>query len=319
MKAVTKEKLDPATLLESLETEEKKAIFTIETGLLRSLVNHLVEKGFFWFLPVILTKSTDPLWPDAGASIEKRVELEIYDEKVRTMQSMIIHKRILASTGMDKFFILSPNIRIEKRERAYSGSHLYEFTQLDIEAAYWKMEDIFKLFEETLHDAIRYVNEGFKDELKTLRREITVPEAPFKVYRRGELEKEYGKEWETVVPEKLKNPIWVTDIPREFYDFEDEVDGSWRNFDLFLPDGYGEVISGAEREYEFEKIIRKIRRDGLKTDDFKILLKYAQEGKLKPSCGAGIGVERFVSYICGVEHVAEVQPFPRIPGIVPEL
>jgi asparaginyl-tRNA synthetase len=108
-------------------------------------------------------------------------------------------------------------------------------------------------------------------------------------------------------------------MPREFYDYEDEKTQTWHNFDLFLPDGYGEVISGAEREYEYARITSKLKRDGLRTEDYSFLLKLAKEGKLKPSAGAGLGVERFIAYICGAKHVAEIQPFPRVPGLVPEL
>lgn len=305
--------------ISNLAKKEKKAIFKIETGILKVMVNKLIEKGFYWFLPVILAKSTDPLWPDPQASIEKRVELEIYNEKVKTMQSMIIHKRILVSSGIEKIFVLSPNIRIERRERAETGRHLYEFTQLDIEAAYWKMEDIFKLFEELIKASIIYVKENFNEELEILKREIKTPETPFKIFNRIKLEEKYGENWESLISTILKNPIWVTNIPREFYDYEDEETGEWRNFDLILPEGYGEVISGAEREYEYEKLIKKIERDGLNKNDYKILLSFAKEGKLKPSTGAGLGIERFLSYVCGVKHIAEVQPFPRIPGLVPEL
>jgi asparaginyl-tRNA synthetase len=312
-------KLNNLTSIYNLEKEEKKAVFKIKTGILRFMVNKLIEKGFYWLLPVILAKSTDPLWPDAQSSIEQRIEIEIYNEKVKTMQSMIIHKRILVSSGIEKIFFLSPNIRIERRERAETGRHLYEFTQLDVEAAYWKMEDIFKLFEELTTKSIIYVKENFNEELETLKRKIETLDTPFKVFKRVELEEKYGEKWESTISKVLKNPIWVTDIPREFYDYEDEETGEWRNFDLILPEGYGEVISGAEREYEYEKIIKKIERDGLNKNDYKTLLNFAKEGKLKPSTGAGLGIERFVSYVCGVKHVAEVQPFPRIPGIVPEL
>ena len=117
----------------------------------------------------------------------------------------------------------------------------------------------------------------------------------------------------------MLEPFWVTDIPREFYDYEDMQTGSWHNYDLFLPEGFGEVISGAEREYEHAKILKKLERDGVKKDDFKFLIDLAKDGKLKPSAGAGLGLERFIAYLCGVNHVAEVQPFPRIPGMVPAL
>ena len=311
--------LEHLTLPDNLMQKERSAVFRIETGVLKKLVDILVGKGFYWFLPVMLAKSTDPLWPDAGASVEKRIELEIYGEKVRTMQSMIIHKRVLVSLGHEKFFILSPNIRIETKERRSTGKHLYEFTQLDLEVAHAKAEDIFRLFEEIVVESVSYVKEHFEEDLKILGRKIDPPKIPFETCRRRDLEKTFGKDWEKPVSKDIENPVWVTDMPREFYDFEDEASGEWRNYDLLLPEGYGEVISGAEREYEHRKLIRKMERDGIKKEEYKVLLELAAQGKLKPSAGAGLGIERFIAYVCGVKHVAETQPFPRIPGIVPEL
>ena len=146
--------VDPSALIEEMATEQKQSVMKIETAILRSMTERLSESGFAWILPVILAKATDPLWPDPGASIEKRIELEIYGHKVRTMQSMIIHKRVLASLGPEKFFSLSPNIRIEKRERAKTGRHLYEFTQLEIEMADAKMGDVFRVFEDLIRSSI---------------------------------------------------------------------------------------------------------------------------------------------------------------------
>jgi len=291
----------------------------IQTAILSSMSRRLSESGFTWILPVILAKATDPLWPDPGASIEKRIEIEIYGHRVRTMQSMILHKRVLTSLGPERIFSLSPNIRIESRERAKTGRHLYEFTQLEIEMANGKMEDVFRVFEDLIKCSIAEVKKRLRDCLKILRTDLRVPETPFRVYSRKKLEKECGKNWETAISKRSINPVWVTDIPREFYDYEDEAIAEWRNFDLLLPEGYGEVISGAEREYEYTKLLRKMDRDGLNRGDYGLLLRLAREGRLKPSAGAGLGIERFISYISGTNHVAEVQPFPRIPGTVPEL
>ncbi|MEM0451086.1 MAG: asparagine synthetase A [Nitrososphaerota archaeon] len=299
--------------------ERRKAHFAVGTVVLKAMVDELVDMGFEWILPVMLSRTTDPLWPDPGASIEKRIELEIYGERVRTMQSMIVHKRVLVSLGPEKFFILSPNIRIEKRERAYTGWHLYEFTQLEIEMAYANMHDVFRVYERIMSAAVRRVREEMRDTLQALGRELPELRPPFKVVSRRELVKKYGEDWERRLPHEIREPVWVTDIPREFYDYEDFETGEWRNYDLYLPEGYGEVISGAEREYEYEKMLTKIKRDGLRAEDFEVLLRLAREGRLKPSAGAGLGVERFIAYVVGARHVAEVQPFPRIPGFVGEL
>jgi len=307
------------TSLKEPMDERKLAIFRIQTKILDVMVRRLLDKGFYWILPVILSKSTDPLWPDPDFSIEKRIEVEIYGEKVRAMQSMIVHKRVLVSLGPEKFFILSPNIRIERRERAKTGKHLYEFTQLEIEIAHAKMKDVFSIFEEIIVESMKSVRKDLRKELELLERDLKIPKTPFKVYKRGELEEKYGDRWKTDIASYIDEPVWITDIPREFYDYEDEETGEWRNFDLILPEGFGEVISGAEREYEYEKIVRKMERDGVDKSQYKLLLELAREGKLKPSAGAGLGIERFVAYVTGVKHVAEVQPFPRIPGIVPEI
>jgi len=311
--------MDPSRFIEGLGSDGRRAALEVQTEIMRAMTARLMEKGFKWTLPVILAKSTDPLWPDPAASIEKRLEVEIYGETVRTMQSMIIHKLVLVSLGPERFFILSPNIRIESRERAKTGWHLYEFTQLEVEMAHSKIEDVFKVFEDLIQTSIIAVKDRTQKLGILAERDLRVPQTPFRVHRRGELEEQYGTSWDRSVSEKIVDPIWVTDLPREFYDYEDEATGAWRNFDLLLPEGYGEVVSGAEREHDYAKIVRKLDRDGVRKEDYQFLLRLAKDGKLKPSAGAGLGIERFVAYVCGAEHVAEVQPFPRIPGIVPEL
>ena len=140
----------PLDQLTATEIERKACIGKIMTYTLKSLSATFVNKGFQWLLPVALSQSTDPLWPDPGASIEKRIEVDIYGKPVRTTASMIIHKLVAASTAYPKLFILSPNIRIEKAERAKTGRHIYEFTQLDFEARDATSKEIFALVEEAI-------------------------------------------------------------------------------------------------------------------------------------------------------------------------
>ena len=291
------------------------------TCTLKSLTNTFVSKGFQWLLPVALSQSTDPLWPDPGASIEKRIEVDIYGKPVRTTASMIIHKLVASSTAYPKLFILSPNIRIEKAERARTGKHIYEFTQLDFEAINATSKDIFALVEDAISALVKDLKHDMKGELATLCRceSLKAPKTPFKVYDRLELEAKYGAaDWETGIAKDICEPIWVTNIPREFYDYEDFTTGRWDNYDLFLPQ-FGEVLSGAKREYEYKKILSKIERDKVKKENYTLVLKMAKEGRLKPTAGGGIGMERLVGWIAGVKHIAECQPFPRVPGTVNEL
>ncbi len=312
----------PKALEQLTETEipRKACIGKIMTYTLKSLTNTFVNKGFQWLLPVALSQSTDPLWPDPGASIEKRIEVDIYGKPVRTTASMIIHKLVASSTAYPKLFILSPNIRIEKAERAKTGKHIYEFTQLDFEVRDASSKEIFQMVEEAIVTLVKDLKKDMKSELTTLCRcdTLKVPKTPFKIYNRVDLEAKYGTDWEAGIAKETTEPVWVINIPREFYDFEDFKTGKWDNYDLFLPQ-FGEVLSGAKREYEYEKILTKIERDQVKKENYALVLKMAKEGKLKPTAGGGIGMERLVGWLAGVKHIAECQPFPRVPGTVNEL
>ncbi len=310
----------PLERLSEGELVRKAQIGRVSTEVLRYLTGAFTRRGFTWLLPVIFSKSTDPLWPDPGASIEKRVEAEIYDETVRTTQSMIIHKLVASSTAYPKSFFLSPNVRIEKRERKATGWHAYEFTQLDFEIRGAGFKDVRRLTEAVIAGLVRHVKKHARRELGYLGGydSLKAPKTPFSVHDRVDLVATYGGEWETKLPREIREPVWVTNIPREFYDFEDEATGKWDNYDLFLPK-YGEVLSGARREWEYGRIETKMDRDGVKKENYTLLLKLAKEGRLKPSAGAGMGVERLMTWVTGAKHIGEVQAFPKVPGVVYEL
>jgi asparaginyl-tRNA synthetase len=310
----------PLDQLSEAELERKSCIGRIMTYTLSNLTNYFTANGFQWLLPVALSRSTDPLWPDPGASIDKRIEVDIYGETVRTTSSMIVHKLIAASLAYPKLFILSPNIRIEKAERAKTGKHVYEFTQLDFEARGATSSDVMRLVESAVCGLIESLR---RDEVEDLRRlgrfdALRVPRKPFATYDVAKLEGEYGSGWEARLAGEIKEPVWVVNIPREFYDFEDFESGRWDNYDLMMP-GYGEVLSGAKREWEYQKMLRKMERDGVRRENFALILKLAKEGRIKPTAGAGIGVERIVGWVTGARHIGETQPFPKIPGTVYEL
>jgi len=310
----------PLEQLSKSEIERKLYTSRVMTRVLKHLTLEFVNRGFEWLLPVIFSKSTDPLWPDPRASIEKRIEVEIYGKTVRPTLSMIVHKMVACSLAHPKIFVLSPNVRIEKTERASSGIHAYEFTQLDFEVRDGTSKDIRGLVEKIICRLVGIVKKDMRDELTQIGRysSLEIPNAPLQVYDSQELENRHGKDWESKIVSKLNAPVWITSIPREFYDFEDFENGKWDNYDLMLPN-YGEVLSGARREWEYDKIVMKMERDGVRKENYGTLLKLAREGRLKPSAGAGIGIERLVSWVAGTRHIGETQLFPKIPGLVYDL
>jgi asparaginyl-tRNA synthetase len=309
----------PLEALSEDEIQRKLCISKIMTCTLKYLTQEFIDNNFEWLLPVIFSRSTDPLWPDSCASIEKRIEIEVYGKIVRTTTSMIVHKIVACSLAVPKLFILSPNVRIERSERAVTGMHAYEFTQLDFEVRNASSLDIRSFVERVLLRLIDLLKTNVEDELLSVRKceVLRTPRIPFKIYDQAELGEDYGKDWEPQILSESEDPLWVTNIPREFYDFEDPS-GKWDNYDLYLP-GYGEVLSGARREFEYDKITGKMDRDGVRRENYTLLLNLAKERRLKPSAGAGIGVERLVGWIVRAEHIGETQVFPKIPGIVHDL
>ena len=280
----------------------------VQTKVIDYMTGFFVEKGFKWLLPVMLSSITDPLWPDPAASKMRAPEIEAYGSKLKLMHSMILHKQFAVSMGLDKIFILSPNIRLEEKDRD-DGRHAYEFTQLDFEIAHASMDDVMGLIEELIVGLFKEAKSW-----EEIDRPLPKAKRSFKRFTLEEIKEEFGDEDEA--SKVMEEPFWITDISREFYDREDpERPGHFRNYDLILPEGYGEVSSGGEREWQYEVIIRKLKEGGLSLEAFKPYLEVAKAGLLKPTAGAGIGVERLVRYMVGAKHIAEVQPFPRIPGV----
>ncbi len=290
---------------------KKVAVLKIQSKIRRILADYLESKDFIEISPVILSPMTDPLnHPTAPGDVE------CYGRKYHLTQSMIFHKQVALKT-LDKIFVFSPNVRLEGKERKDTGRHLFEFTQLDLEIKGAKREDVIRLCEEMIKDLITSIKESCKDELEQLQREIKVPKTPFKRISYKEAYEKYGEDFETIISKKNKEPVWIIDMPimqREFYDKEHkDKKGYLADMDLIYPEGYGEALSGGEREFEYERIKKRMKIKGKKYSEFKEYLKIAEKG-LPPSAGFGIGIERLTRFICGLKKIEEATLFPKIPG-----
>lgn len=128
-----------------------------------------------------------------------------------------------------------------------------------------------------------------------------------------------GTYYEHELSESIDEPLWLVDFPeenREFYDRENpEKPGILLDMDLIYPEGYGEALSGGEREYQYEKIKRRIEQKGIDLKTYEIYLQFAEK-RLFPSAGFGIGIERPTRYICGIQQIAETRLFAKLPGIL---
>lgn len=301
-------------------------VLRIQDEVISSIRDFLRKEGFTEILAPIIGPVTDP-----GIRGAKQVSIDYYGNEFKLMSSMILYKQMAINT-ISKIFALSPNIRIEPLETIKTRRHLAEFRQVDIEEAHATYEDMMKLAERLLCNVIETVKNRRHKELKDLGRKLRTLSLHFKRYTYDEVvtllkslgfNLKNGHEIPWTEEETLsaihKEPFWITDYPitaRGFYYLEHpDMSGTLKDFDLLYPEGYGEAISGGEREYRYEKILERIRNSNEEPSCYGWYLEMLKNGIL-PSAGFGIGVERLTRYICGVENIWEAVPFPKVPGIV---
>lgn len=309
----------------SVREDRYKRIIRIQATILSLIREYLDSRGFTELLPPIIGPVTDP-----GIRGAKQVTIDFYGMEYKVMSSAILYKQMMA-TALGKIYFVSPNVRLEPPETVYTGRHLVEFFQVDVEMARASYHEAMKVAEGLLVHVIRGVKDLHEEDLQALGRTLEEYSVPFKKYTHREAVKllreiGYNASYSSEIPwegEKIlsgmhRSPFFICDYPRGsrgFYDREDpERPGVLRDFDMLYPEGFGEAVSGAEREYELEKVLERMRETGENPKKYRWYLEMLSEG-IEPSAGFGIGVERLTRFICGLSAVWEARPYPKLPGI----
>jgi asparaginyl-tRNA synthetase len=230
---------------------------------------------------------------------------------------MILQKQV-STLVADKIFSMSPNLRLELENRYEDRRHLIEFVQMDMEIANVKREEVMDIMERLLIRVISEITVKHTKLIEKYNPGLVIPQRNFKKIKVQDAIAEYGEDYEKILSEKAEEPFWLIDIPlmdREFYDKQDPNNQDYLlDFDLIYPFGYGEAISGGEREHEYEQIVKRMDLKGNSKNIFSEYLKISKEGLLKPSAGCGIGIERLTRYILGLDHVEKSRLFAKAPG-----
>jgi asparaginyl-tRNA synthetase len=296
--------------------ERERAILRLTSEVLGAARDFLRREGFVELIPVILAPVTDPL-----RHTTDRVVIEAYGINWHLTRSMIFHKQA-AIRVCERIFSFSPNVRLESGEWAKTGRHLFEFVQLDLEWRGANRDEVMNLGERLLVHVVDQVQGNCAWELGLLGRRLPGLHPPFPCVPYREAKARYGEGFEGHLSTQAEEPVWIVDFPieaREFYDREDpDRPGLLLDMDLIYPEGYGEALSGGEREREPLALRRRIRAQGLEVEAYAPLLALAEEG-IPPSAGFGIGVERLVRFLGGLAHIRETRLFPRVPGELPAL
>jgi asparaginyl-tRNA synthetase len=309
----------------TLRNAEAIRVLKIQDEIVSENRAFLKRKGFLEILAPIIGPVTDP-----GIRGAKQVSIDYYGANFKIMSSMILYKQMMI-TAIPKIFALSPNIRLEPLETVKTRRHLTEFRQIDLEVANATYKDVMELGERMLCHIMAKMKQKCSKELEEQKRILKVPRRPFKKYAYKEaieilknlgIHIEYGLEihWngEEALSKVHSEPFWITDYPitaRGFYYREHEDNPAiLKDFDLIYPEGFGEAISGGEREYRYDKVVERMRRSGENISDYGWYLDMLRSG-IPLSAGFGIGVERLTRFICGLENIWDAVPFPRVAGV----
>ncbi len=303
-----------------LRSRKQNAILRIRSEVIFAIHEFFHLRGF--------THVDSPVFtPNACEGTTNLFEVDYFDDKAYLTQSGQLYAEASAM-AFGKVYCFGPTFRAEKSK---TRRHLTEFWMVEPEMAYGTLEDVMQLSEAFLCHIVARILEKRRPELEVLERDLAKLEAiqaPFprlhyddavKMLNEGGIDFEWGGDFgapdETLISEKYDRPVLIHHYPRAIKAFymkpDAENDKLSLSVDVIAPEGVGEIIGGGQREDDLQVLEAKIAEHGLPEEAFKWYLDLRRYGSV-PHSGFGLGVERTVAWICGVEHVRECIPFPRM-------
>jgi len=305
-----------------LRSKRQHAAIRVRHEIIRSIRDFFDGRGFTLLDAPIFT-------PNACEGTSTLFETQYFDEKAYLSQSGQLYMEPGAS-AFGKVYCFGPTFRAEKSK---TRRHLIEFWMVEPEVAFNDLYENMELAEQFVEYVVQRTIKNRADELKELERNLeplTKIKTPFPRLHYSEAAKlilkenpefkvgnDFGGTDETIVSSKFDKPVFVHHYPaaiKAFYMKEDPNEsGASLSCDLLATEGYGEIIGGGQREDDLLKLQRKIKEHHLREEDFSWYLDVRRYGTF-PHSGFGLGVERTVAWICGLPHVRETIPFPRLYG-----
>ncbi|MBW1990563.1 MAG: asparagine--tRNA ligase [Deltaproteobacteria bacterium] len=233
-----------------------------------------------------------------------------------------------AAMALGRVYCFGPTFRAEKSK---TRRHLTEFWMVEAEAAFYTLEDLLALTEELVSYIVARVLAHREEELALLERDtaplkaVTKPfprlsytEAVARLKEQGmkmEWGEDFGGDEETLLSRMFAAPVIVHRYPRRAKAFYMEADPENPELalcvDMLAPEGYGEIIGGSQRVADLEVLLARLQEYGLPREPFEWYLDLRRYGSV-PHSGFGLGIERTVAWLCGLKHVREAIPFPRL-------
>lgn len=304
-----------------LRSKRQHAILRVRSSVVQAIRNYFDSRGFTLVDAPIFT-------PAACEGTTTLFEVDYFhDKKAYLTQSGQLYMEA-AAHALGKVYCFGPTFRAEKSK---TRRHLTEFWMVEPEVAFLDLAGDMDMAEDFLCEIVAHVLRERKPELEVLERDLSKLESvqkPFprisydeaiKLLQEQNVEVTWGKDFggdeETVLAKQFDRPVMVHRYPaaiKAFYMKEDPADSRLAlGVDVLAPEGYGEIIGGGQREESLEVLERKIKEHDLPREAFTWYLDIRRYGAT-PHAGFGLGVERTVAWICGLHHVRETIPFPRL-------
>lgn len=304
-----------------LRSSRQVAILKIRHRIIKAIRDFFDERGFTLFDPPILT-------PNAVEGTSTLFETEYFDlGKAYLTQSGQLYAEA-GAMALGKVYTFGPTFRAEKSK---TRRHLTEFWMVEPEIAFADLNDDMDLAEEFLEYIVQTVLKDKEEELKILERDTTKLQSvkrPFprisydeavEILKKHNIEFEYGNDLgaadETIISGEFDRPVMVHRYPAAVKAFYMKRDPENSNLalavDVLAPEGYGEIIGGSQREDSLDELLKRIKEHDLPREVFEWYLDLRKYGSV-PHSGFGLGLERTVTWICGLDHLRETIPFPRM-------
>jgi asparaginyl-tRNA synthetase len=303
-----------------LRSSRQHAILRIRHEIIRACRNFFDERGFLLVDAPIFT-------PNACEGTTTLFQTDYFDEKAYLTQSGQLYSEATAA-AFGKVYCFGPTFRAEKSK---TRRHLMEFWMVEPEVAYAELPDMMDLAEAFLTYIVERVLASRRPELAVLERDvaklervkppfprITYEEAIARLQQKGNpIQKgdDFGGDEETLLSNEFDRPVIIHRYPAAIKAFYMQNDPARPDLalcmDVLAPEGYGEIIGGGQRIHEHEKLLQRIQEHKLPEEAFRWYLDLRRYGSV-PHAGFGMGIERAVAWICGLEHVRETIPFPRM-------
>ena len=302
-----------------LRSKKQYAILKIRHRIIKSIRDFFDDNDFTLIDTPIFT-------PNAAEGTSTLFETDYFDQKAYLCQTGQLYGEASA-LAFGKHYNFGPCFRAEKSK---TRRHLTEFWMVEPEIAFCGIEENMQWAEDLLIYIVKEVLNNNTNELEILDRDISKLKEVNTSFPRISYTKcidllkeanydiswgdDFGSPEETYISDQYKKPVIVYGFPAEIKAFymkrDPENPKVVLGMDILAPDGYGEIIGGSEREVDIQVLLERINEEGLNRKDYEWFLDLRKFGSV-PHSGFGMGIERVVSWICGLSHIRETIPFAR--------